>query len=232
MTASQESHAFEEWLEYCFTQGFDDFHGRSRDPDAADERVAKLEGYSPRIGEHLLRLFESPAILSGRFTDDQLAGGVRYIFGTPSEYFIGMKTEAPPELIERCVRSSLRMFTELFDPVCLRREAEGRSERTPDSIEQAVIDIWDSGLDAVAMPQHATDAEFEAGLFMIEGVLKSCRSTACLLSGVEGVREGLSANPESSGRRRRLRGALKALLGRGDLPQETQAAAEATLRMR
>lgn len=222
MTASEESHAFEDWLDYCFTQGFDDFHGRSPDPDAADERVAKFEGYSPRIGEHILRLFESPAILSGRFTDDQLAGGVRYIFGTPSEYFIGMKTEAPPELIGRCVRASLRMFTELFDPVCFRREAEGRPECTPDSIEQAVIDIWDSGFGAVATPQHATDAEFEAGLSLIEGVLKSCRSTVCLLSGVEGVLEGLLANQESSGRRRRLRGALKALFGRDDLPREVR----------
>ncbi|TVS07725.1 MAG: hypothetical protein EA423_03420 [Phycisphaerales bacterium] len=230
MTTRKETPTFEAWLEYCFTRGLADFHGQS--PDAADERITRFEGYSPAIGGHILRLFESPAVLADRFTDAQLADGVRYIFGTPSQYFIGMKTEAPPGLIDRCVRASLAVFTDLFDPVCLRREAEGVSERTPDSFEQAVIDIWDSGYDAIAMPQDATDAEFEAGLFVIGGVLERCRSGACLLSGIEGALAGLLANPRASGRGRRLRGLEKAMLRRDGVPQEARAAAEEALRMR
>ena len=72
ITTSQETHSFDEWLDYCFTRGIDDFNGRGSDSDsdAADARIDRFEGYSPRVGEHLLRLFESPEFLSGRFTDD------------------------------------------------------------------------------------------------------------------------------------------------------------------
>lgn len=215
---------FDEWLDYCFTRGLDDFHARGPDSDAHDERIARFESYSPAIGGHIVRLFESPAFLADRFTDDQLAAGIRYIFGAPSQHFIGMKAEAPRELIERCVRASLTVFTDLFDPVCVRREERASGERPPDSIEQAVIDIWDSGYDAVAMPQNASEAEFEAGLFVIEGVLERCRSAACRLSALEGIGTGLMSSVR--GRGRRLRGILRSLLRRDDLQQEVRALAE------
>jgi len=85
--SSQAAPSFNEWVECCFTQGHRDFH--------SDYEGAEYDAYQQRermfmcmdvvvLAGYITRLFNEPQFIVERFTDNQIADAVWFIFGIAS----------------------------------------------------------------------------------------------------------------------------------------------------
>jgi len=208
---------FEEWIEYCFTQGSSDFvadcrnepqrnHDGPTDPEALAElvrldqqrqaRVDRFASIPPRVlAEYLTRLFESPAFIASRYSDEYMADGVWHIFGLESESIcIACQDEVPLEVQRRMLRSIATIYRELFDPVCCRTET-AHDPDTPIAIKGAIYMIWDMDvLEHIVLRPNSPPAMTECGLYVIETILTTCRSHACIQSALHGIGHAVSAS--------------------------------------
>ena len=88
---------FDEWVDYCFTRGYSDFHADWEGPDAAEleareDRFLRLD--PPLLASHMIKLLESPEFIVDRYADDQIGDAVWFLFGVASGYFHDLRSEA------------------------------------------------------------------------------------------------------------------------------------------
>lgn len=142
------------------------------------------------VVEHLTRLFEAPAFIADRYRDDQIAGGVEFIFGSRSEYLGAMRSdEVPAEAQVRCMRSIATCYTDLFDRVCNARGAKPRKDmRDASALDETVCRIWDMDCleGAIMFPEKQPHLE-EPGVWVLQTILERCEMSTCLASALAGV---------------------------------------------
>lgn len=195
----QDKPSFEEWVEYCFTCAYDDFHGRG-DPaaiESRDERFATLEPLD--VAEYLCALFEASATLIERFSVEQLAAGTWFIFGVGSCYFGEIREPGVPvELQAAAYRETSRMYLECFELLCNEGGAVAEDCSAKSPLDVAVYMIWD--MDSFGMPLHFRDKEprlvVEAAYGLLEAVLRDCRAPTCLKSALHGLGHDVSIHQE------------------------------------
>lgn len=192
--------SFEEWVEYCFTQGYDNW-ASGDDDESTDrhERFVCLE--SSVITAYLTRLFESPEFLGSAYSPEQIANAMWFIFGCASEYLKDVRygNVGPGEQI-RCIRSVATLYTDLLDRVCGDRGRDPDTDlRERSKIDGAVYMIWDmDSLEGTVMFHEKHPHLVEPGLFVLESVLQKCRTSACRVSALHGIGHCLMHGPSES----------------------------------
>lgn len=197
MTASTEhaggSPTFEEWVAYCFTLGYADFHADPGGPacDALAARERRFLCLPPQqLGAYLARLFRAPAFLAQRYTHDQIADAIWFLFGVGSSYFHDIRYgELPPDLQVEVIASVATLYTDLFDVVCGARDADvDEAGATEGRVDAAVYMIWDMDQieGTILFPEKAPHL-VEPALGVLQTILARCRTNACLTSALHGL---------------------------------------------
>lgn len=183
---------FEDWVEYCFTRGYDDFHGETDDPDEVleelEERFICMDPTA--LAQHMMRLFKAPSFIADRYSDDQIGSATWFIFGCASSYFGTIRSsQIEPELQINCIRSITTLYTDLFDKVCGRRGSDPDTDlREVCRVDGAVYRIWDMDqLEGAVMFPRKGPHLVEPGRRVLETVLKRCRTSACLVSALHAI---------------------------------------------
>jgi hypothetical protein len=183
---------FDEWVEYCFTRGEREFRDDPDLPAMSDPRASnRFHCMAPIVmAEYFIKLFESPGFVAERYTDDQVADGVWFIFGVSSGYFHDVFSEPVPEALQvRCMSSVLTMYTDLFDRVCCKHGADPEGPYADTlKVDGAVYMIWD--MDCFEAPlyhpekwPHLIDPAFA----VLGGILAKCQTSSCLVSALHGL---------------------------------------------
>jgi len=185
---------WDEWVHFCFTEG---------DVDADHLYIGSTD---TDIAIYLTRLFENPAFIADRYTDEQIARGTWYIFGTATWYMHGViHGDVPPDLQIRCVRGITKMYTDLYDKVCGKRGRSPGGAKLRTKVDGAVYMMWD--MDCLA-GIHSIPHLIEPGIEIMESVLRQCRTTACRMSALHAighyVQEHHKPAPRIAGRFRAL----------------------------
>lgn len=199
----QSAPTFDEWVEYCFTQGPRDFAASGagwseEDIDPFEEGVNAFERLDPRVlAEYIIRLFRSPAFLADRYAADQIGDGVWFLFGVGSCHFHDVRSDAvPPALQVDCIASVATLYTDLFDRVCCKygTEPDGKHE---DRIDGSVYMIWDMDcIEGAAMFPDEYPRLVEPTFGVLESVLAQCRMSTCLHSALHGLGHLRAHHPE------------------------------------
>jgi hypothetical protein len=191
MTSATPS--FDEWVEYCFTQGYADFRLECGSPgyDEADSRAERFVGLDPRtLAGYLRRLFSAPAALAERYTDGQIAGATWFLFGCASEYFSALRSAVvPPDEQVACMASVATLYTDLYDRICCKRASDPDGEHTNTvEVDMAVYMIWDMDCIAGAIihPKEAPHL-LEPTFAVLDTVLRRCRTSTCQISALHGL---------------------------------------------
>lgn len=115
---------FDDWLEYVFR------HPEPQGPDRTawyhsdDSEGKSLDWWEPEpvsVAHHLVRLFESPSILLGRYTDEQIDQGFWFVLTGGSHdahCAAALDDRVPPDLQERWIRAIHAVFRDLFSARC------------------------------------------------------------------------------------------------------------------
>ncbi|NUQ52027.1 MAG: hypothetical protein HUU19_04940 [Phycisphaerales bacterium] len=214
--------SFEEWVEYCFTKAYDDCEDYMN--EEASDRVARFVSLeSPMLVSYLTTLFESPVFLADRYAPDSIAKALWFIFGTKSEYFAQVRLDPiePGDQV-RCIRSVATLYTDLLDRVCGDRGRDPDTDlRECSEIDGAVYMLWDMDyLEGTVMFPEKHPHLLEPGLFVLETVLRKCRTSACLVSALHGIGHCVGS-AHSSGYRelmRRLQSLVDGLVYSRQLP--------------
>lgn len=219
---------FQEWAEYCFTLGHADFHATG--DKAAGERHGRFTRLEARTAvEYLTRLFEAPEWIAEKYSDQQIADGIWFIFGVGSMHLASAwSPDVLPDDAVRCWRSISNLYLRLFDRVCGRRGAE------PDAdldlpVDSAVYMIWDMGhLELSAMFPEDAPHLFEPVIEILETALFRCRTAACRESALHGLGGAASIheNDDHPEVVARLVGIIDSFLERTDVPAWLRAYAE------
>ncbi|TVQ34601.1 MAG: hypothetical protein EA376_00015 [Phycisphaeraceae bacterium] len=180
-----ETPSFEEWVHYCFTQGYSDFH---TEPDADhyeahEQRRQRFVDIDPKaLSEHIIRLFSNPAFLADEYTDQQIADAVWFIFGLATTYFLHLRSEVVPRNVQiRCIESVATLYTDLFDRLCDKHDVDPNKSSSKDTpLEDAVYMIWDMDCieGAVMFPKHWPHL-VDPGFRVLETILEKCRTVTC-----------------------------------------------------
>jgi hypothetical protein len=104
---------FEQWAEYCFTQGYADFQSCNPPHNGASlERERRFVDLPPEtIGQFLIKLLQAPAFLSDQYSDEQIAEGIWFVFGHPSSFFLQVWDDAPLDLQVECMSAASTAYT-------------------------------------------------------------------------------------------------------------------------
>lgn len=184
--------SFDDWVQYTFTKAADDFWERSGDSEdvVRSREIAFLDLDAVCVTQYLTRLFESPAFVADRYSDDQIAGATSFLFGIGSEYFLDVQSrKVPADLQVRCIRSLTTLYTDLYDRVCGRRGSDPDTDlRETCEVDGAVYMIWDMNyLECTVMFPERNPHLVEPGIEVLASVLQRCRTSACLVSALHGI---------------------------------------------
>lgn len=184
--------SFDDWVRYSFTKAADDFWDRSHDAeDVVRSREALfLDIEATCITQYLTRLFESPAFIANRYSDDQVADATSFLFGIGSEYFVDVQSsKVPADMQVRCIRSLATLYTDLYDRICGRRGTDPDADlRETCEIDGAVYMIWDMNyVECTVMFPDRNPHLVEPGIEVLETVLQQCRTSACRVSALHGI---------------------------------------------
>ncbi len=169
----------ESWLRALF----------SRDaPDWFMAPEAELPPLPPaETAAHVLRLLEAPGALTARWRDDQIAGGLKYLFDYGTG-FAEVREMADPA-VDPAGRMALaeridRLWTEIFAPRCA--PALGHLSETSEPLDMHCYMFWDGfyGLD-VADP--AERAALTAAFVEAMGRILALPHPACQESALHGL---------------------------------------------
>lgn len=183
--------SFDEWVEYCFTQGYADFRSADIEDEAYVAREERFLGLDPvLLAGYIVRLFRAPSFIADRYTDEQIGQATWFLFGVASEYFSELIAAGiPQDLQVECITSMATLYTDLFDRVC------GRRGEDPDTdycnaleVDGAVYMIWDMGshVGAIMFPEK-TEYLVQPGFDVLDAVLTRCRTSSCLISALHGL---------------------------------------------
>ncbi len=184
---------FDEWVDYCFTQGMADFRFGAETDSKRREVEARSESFlcipPPILAEYLPRLFWNPGFIADRFSHDQIADGIWFLFGCASAYYEDLRfgPVSAPKQIE-CISCVGALYTQLLDRVCCRNASEPDGDFINKlSVDGAVYMIWDDGIrGAVCVPEqhpHLVDP----GFAVLRRVLHECRTSSCRISALHGL---------------------------------------------
>ncbi len=216
---------FDAWVEYCFVHGHADFAGESKDPQAVIEaREAEFVDCidAVTLTEHLIRLFESPSFIADRYSDAQIADAIWFVLGSV-DYFaaVGDEQMVPETLRDRCIKAVVTLFTDLFDPICMKKQNEAlEAGRDPSSwvgagshVEGAVFMAWEMNwFGHVALPEGGPEHAFNRGVSVVESILMRCSSDACRLSALHAIGHAIGYLDEESSRVKVLQGVVDRFL--------------------
>jgi hypothetical protein len=181
--------SFDEWVEYCFTQGYADFHNSN---EAELESVwARGERFSMSpvgVTQYMTRLFEAPAFIAEQYSDQHIRDATWFLFGVGSDYCHDARSqEVPPDAQVRWMRSVATLYTDLYDQVCGERGSLPFANLSSE-LDTAVYMIWDMDCieGAVMFPEKAPHL-VNPGFEVLQTVLASCRMGACLQSALHGL---------------------------------------------
>ncbi|MEM9420618.1 MAG: hypothetical protein AAGA25_16445 [Planctomycetota bacterium] len=135
-----------EWVDYCFTQGYSDFHRYGEatgeeEEEAILKREQRFVSVPPLwVTEQIIELQTNPVILIDRYSQSQIADGIWFIYGVGSEYYHDVTdNKVPRELQQRCYRSLVPMYLDCLDYLSGSEEDgpdfDGKSSR---SVETAI----------------------------------------------------------------------------------------------
>lgn len=192
---------FDDWIEYCFTRGCADFRDEGSGTHYYSLQTYFLEeGREQHIpvttaADFLCRFFRDPAVAADRFTDEQLADGLWFIFGVASHYFPYVRRDpVPADLQTKLLTALTPLYEVLLDPVCCRR---GKADTSTNCVEEEYLDnavwmIWDMiGFDAegVNAGLFPAEAPHQAGIALdvLEGILSKCRTSTCHMSALHAL---------------------------------------------
>ena len=189
---------YHEWVAYCFEQGYSDFHEDEKTADEPKEVIwEREERFCGRIPydvltEYGIRLFEQPAFLIEKYTDQQITEGVWFLFGSASEYFHDFRDKVVPTDNQLALMHSVAtMYTDLFDRVCNRHGKDPDEDCVNElPLDVAVFMIWDMSCieGPLCFPKdhpHLVDPSFD----VLETALFKCRTSTCKLSALHGLGE-------------------------------------------
>ncbi len=92
------------------------------------------------------------------------------------------------DLQVRWMLSVITLYKDLFDQVCGCRGTDPHSNLTETSkVDGAVYMIWDMGGIEGSLCAEDTPDLAEAGISVLETVLRECRTSACLISALHGI---------------------------------------------
>ncbi len=184
--------SFDEWVHDCFTQEDEEGAEQFSPVNQSNEDQELLLSSTPHMIDttFLTRLFESPGFVADRYSREQIAACIWYIFGVRSDMMYHViHSDVPEDLKVRCYQSISTLYTDLFDKVC------GIDLDTPDSdprngrgIDGAVYMIWD--MDRLEIPLYFPSKHpqlVEPSIQILESVLLHCKTTTCLLSALHGI---------------------------------------------
>ncbi len=185
---------FEEWVAYCFTQGYADFNARSDSPDY-DAALARSDRFAAIpvdvLGGYLIRLLHAPAFIADQYTDDQIGDGTWYLFGVGSSYFseVFARGRLPQDVQIKCMSEVATIYLELYDHVCCKRGKDPEGEFINSlNVDVAVYMIWDmDSIEGAVMRVRGTPHLVEPGLHVLETILCGCRTSSCLASALHGL---------------------------------------------
>jgi hypothetical protein len=199
---------FEAWVDYCFVQGSADFNRTTE--YTKQELAVHRERWGPAsnitnkpLAEYLIQLFESPGWIQRKYTQQQIAEGIWFIFGLGSEYFGRILHDGDISLPTKlkCVRSVASMYTQFFDKVCGRGGQDPFTNRTStDEIDTAVFMIWDMGVIETCLWDAESDTERAAAcLDVLEVALTQCTTSSCKGSALHGLGHVVCMNHRTRG---------------------------------
>ena len=218
--------SFDEWVNYCFTQGHGDFSGTSSDDEeVVQAREARFFSMGPSLlTTYLTTLFESPSFVAERYTDNQIAEATWFLFGCGSGFIGDMRRGAVRQDLQvRCVRSITTLYTDLFDRVCGRHGTDPDSDlRDTSEVDGAVYMMWDMDhLEGMVMFPEKGPHLVEPGIEVLESVLRRCRTSACRVSALHGIGHIYCIHNYQGDKAiaARLRALVDAFTERDDLPE-------------
>lgn len=194
--------SFDDWVEYCFTQGYADFNFGSGGSgyEEADVRADKFCCFDPIVlADYVTTLFGSPGFIAQRYSDQQIADATSYLFGLASSYFSYLFSKAVPDETQvRCMDLVATLYTDLFDLVCGKRGTDPDTHYTNSlSVDIAVYMIWDVGnIGGWVMFTGSCPHLAESGFGVLETVLEKCRTSSCLMSALHGLGHIQWENPD------------------------------------
>jgi len=142
---------FEDWLEHAF--------GREvrfqRPPWFFD---SDADWWNPKAGtaiDFLTRLFQSPAVLTAQFSDDQIAQGLTYLLNTGAVGDNGWfySSEVAPAARKACISATFNLFSEIFQPRCA--PVLGHLSKVQTAPLNTVAYMFWEGFPCVALPGDA-----------------------------------------------------------------------------
>lgn len=180
--AEHDAVTYEGWFKYSFTRVADVAHDPEHPSPYLMLEPSDLAGY-------MHRFCSQPPDLSKHFTDEQIAGGLDFIFSIESGYWSEIRRCADRELQVRCMASVANLYTRCLDRLCCKHGAEPDVDFTNHlSIDGVVYMIWDMDqiqylVDPIGELPHLV----EPGLKVLETVLHTCRTSTCLHSALHGL---------------------------------------------
>ena len=192
MSASIQQAGFDAWIDYCFTRGYDDFR-RGRDVTGDYIEPHSSNATWPHhvsallITDFLIRLFSDPRDLAERYTDQQLAAGIWFIFSVASGY-IGLTTDSSVPIARRddVIRALPVFYRDLLDRVCCCRgpDPDGHYIHTKE-LDTAVYMMWHMG--ELAHVFMGDEPPSDIGFSVLENVLLSSVTSSCQASALHGL---------------------------------------------
>ncbi len=193
--------SFSDWVEYCFTLGVIDSKEELNGDDEVEYRrscyVYNLN--TSTLVEYIVRLFDAPEFIAGRYSRDQIASGIQFLFGHDSDYFPTIH-EAQLERGARadCMRAVETLYLRLLDRVC----CNGRRDLWAEFIEsepldRAVFMIWDmGGIETFVMSADDRSPLVQTGFGVLESILRSCDTSTCMSSALHGLGHMHNRHPQ------------------------------------
>lgn len=212
---------FEDWVDYVFTFGYPDFAGTSNLDD--ESQLARQLRYQlqPMVEiEYLTRLFEAPAFVADRFSDQQIGEATWFIFGVGSGYMERVRSDRVPlEPRVRCVRAIATTYTDLFDRVCGLRGEEPDMDRRDLEPDKSVYMIWDMDGIQYALSANENDPLSLACFDVLHAGLMKCITSACRVSALHGLGHGISRMRTGSPMVARAQSMIDEFLAKRRLPE-------------
>lgn len=185
--------SFEDWVEYCFTLGYGDFHAGPKlsDYEQVEARLRRFVELPPALlAKYVIRLFRDPAFIAERYRDDRIGDATWFLFGIPSEYFRALRTDAVSHQRQStCISTVTALYTELYDRVCCERGADPGGDYTNDrGVDGAVYMIWDmDSIEGAILSAEETPHLVEPCFAVLETALMKCRTSSCQKSALHGL---------------------------------------------
>lgn len=136
--------------------------------------------------DYLAQLFETPSVLFGRFSEQQIALGLeRLLSNANSNYVFVLSDESvPQELQIRVVNSLYTLFKDLLAKICSENVGVDHPHRRP--ADAICFMMWDAGLLQI-YPDRPEHRLVDLAILDVLGQILALPSNACRKSALHGL---------------------------------------------